>query len=52
MFKEYVDDLIKKGFLAVKTDEEMKKTISITKKGNDFLEQYKVIENFVDSFGL
>jgi len=52
MFKEYVDELVSKGFLAMKIDEKEKKTIVLTKKGNEFLEEYKVIENFIDNFGL
>lgn len=52
MFKEYVNELIGKGFIKLDVDEEEKKTFSLTKKGNDFLEEYKVIENFVKSFGL
>ena len=51
MFKDYVDELIGKGF--IKMDEnEGKKEILLTKKGNDFLEEYRVIEKFIDSFGL
>ena len=52
MFKDYIDELLNKGLLAVKTDEKEKKSISLTKKGNDFLEEYKVIEKFIDNFGL
>ena len=52
MFKEYVDELIKKGFLSLKSDEDDRKTIFLTKKGNDFLEEYKVIERFIGNFGL
>lgn len=52
MFKEYVEELIKKGFLAVNALDNNKKTIKISKKGNDFLEEYKTIERFVDNFGL
>lgn len=52
MFKEYVNELIEKGFIKLDVDEEEKKTFSLTKKGNDFLEEYRVIENFVKSFGL
>ena len=51
MFKDYVDELLNKKF--VKSEEnEGKKTFSLTKKGQDFLMEYKVIENFVDNFGL
>jgi len=51
MFKEYVNELLKKGLIK---EEELKKgrVFSLTEKGNAFLEQYKTIENFIDSFGL
>ena len=52
MFKDYMDELVNKSFVNLKTDEEGKKTISITKKGNSFLEEYRVIEKFIDNFGL
>lgn len=52
MFKEYINELIAKGFIILNVDKNEKKTFSLTKKGNDFLEEYKVIENFVENFGL
>jgi len=52
MFKEYINELISKGFIRLDIDEKEKKTFSITKKGNEFLQEYKVIENFVENFGL
>ncbi len=52
MFKDYINELIKKGFIKIDIDKKEKKTFSITKKGNDFLSEYKIIERFVDNFGL
>lgn len=52
MFKEYINELISKNFIKIDINEQEKKTFSLTKKGNDFLEQYKIIENFVKNFGL
>ena len=52
MFKEYVDELLNKNFIKLDIAEENKKTFSLTKKGFDFLEQYKTIENFIENFGL
>lgn len=52
MFKEYVNELLKKEFVSLKTDEEEKKTFAITMKGHEFLEKYKSIEEFIESFGL
>lgn len=52
MFKEYINELISKKFIKFEVDEKEKKTFSLTKKGQDFLLQYKVIEEFIDNFGL
>lgn len=52
MFKEYVDELIKKGLIKLETDKEDKKYFVITSKGYEFLEKYKLIENFINNFGL
>lgn len=52
MFKDYINELIAKEFIKLEIDEKDKKTFSLTKKGQDFLMEYKVIENFVDNFGL
>lgn len=52
MFKEYINELIEKGFIRLDIDEKEKKSFSLTQKGNDFLEEYKVIENFIENFGL
>ena len=52
MFKEYINELIRKGFIKLEVGEKEKKSFSITKKGNDFLEEYRVIERFIENFGL
>lgn len=52
MFKEYIDELIRKGFIKLEIDDEEKRTFSLTKKGYEFLQEYKVIENFIENFGL
>ncbi len=52
MFKEYINELISKRFIVLDVDKKEKKTFSLTKKGNDFLQEYCVIENFVENFGL
>jgi len=51
MFKEYVVSLEEKGFIR-KEILKNKKKFTITGKGLQFLEDYRVIEKFVDSFGL
>lgn len=52
MFKDYINELISKNFIKLDIDDKEKKTFSLTKKGNEFLQEYKVIENFVENFGL
>ena len=52
MFKDYVDELLKKKLIKLESDDKGKKTFSLTSKGYEFLEQYRVIENFIQNFGL
>lgn len=52
MFKEYINELITKGFIKLEIAESEKKTFSLTKKGQEFLQEYKIIENFIENFGL
>lgn len=52
MFKEYINELIGKGFISLEVDEKKKKTFSLTKKGQEFLQEYRVIENLIENFGL
>lgn len=52
MFKDYINELLEKKFLQLDIDKDEKKTFSLTKKGYDFLQEYKAIENFVSNFGL
>ena len=52
MFKDYIDELLSKSFINLRTEEDGRKIISLTKKGNSFLEEYRIIEKFIDNFGL
>jgi len=52
MFKDYVDELLKKNFIKTMEDKKGKKEFVLTKKGIDFLQEYRVIENFIENFGL
>ena len=52
MFKDYINELITKGFISLDIDKKEKKTFSLTEKGNNFLEEYRVIERFIENFGL
>jgi len=47
MFKQYIQELTKKKFI---TKNEVH--FSLTKKGKEFLQEYKTILNFIDNFGL
>lgn len=52
MFKDYINELISKDFIKLDVDKEDKKTFSLTKKGMEFLQEYRVIRNFIENFGL
>lgn len=52
MFKDYINELLGKGFIKLENYEDGKKTFSLTKKGQDFLQEYRVIQNFIENFGL
>lgn len=52
MFKEYINELLSKKFIKFEISKKDKKTFSLTKKGQDFLQEYKTIENFIENFGL
>ncbi len=52
MFKEYINELLSKNFISLEIDDKEKKTFSLTKKGQDFLQEYRVIENLIENFGL
>ena len=52
MFKDYKDELLRKGFVVEAADKDYRKTISLAKKGFEFLEQYRTITDFIENFGL
>jgi predicted transcriptional regulator len=53
MFKEYIEELEKTNLLEkIETQKSTKYTFSLTKKGNEFLNKYKEMKQFVESFGL
>jgi|TARA_Y100000310_G_scaffold315493_1_gene366104 predicted transcriptional regulator len=51
MMQLYLDELIQKGFV-IENQTEKGKTYSLTDKGHNYLNEYRIITNFVDSFGL
>ena len=52
MFKEYINELLTKKFIKLEVDGKEKKFFSLAKRGQDFLQEYRVIENFIENFGL
>jgi predicted transcriptional regulator len=51
MMEEYLTWLLEKGFI-IENKVPKGKTYSITLKGRDYLNEYKTIINFTESFGL
>ena len=51
MMEEYMTELLSKEFIT-QTVTKNGKTYSLTQKGFDYLNKYKLIIEFVDSFGL
>jgi predicted transcriptional regulator len=51
MFKDYTEELLEKKFMTQEEESE-RRTFSVAKKGFEFLEEYKVIQNFIENFGL
>jgi len=51
MLEEYLGELISKGFV-VENNSKTGKTYSLTPKGFEYLNKYRMIVEFVDSFGL
>lgn len=51
MMEEYLKELISKEFIK-ETRNKNGKTYILTDKGHNYLQQYSLISNFVDSFGL
>lgn len=51
LMKEYVDELMEKGFLDDGVDEG-KKVYVLTEKGDGYLAQYRKMKEFQEAFGL
>ncbi|MEK6890174.1 MAG: winged helix-turn-helix domain-containing protein, partial [Nanoarchaeota archaeon] len=51
MMEIYLTELMTKKFVSEKIDGK-NKTYSITEKGNEYLEKYRMISNFTELFGL
>jgi predicted transcriptional regulator len=51
MLEEYLAELISKGFM-LESNTKSGKTYSLTPKGFEYLQKYRMIVEFTDSFGL
>jgi len=51
-FYEYLEDMKSKGFIIGRSDGRSGKKISITEKGNRYLEKYSSIMAFIEEFDL
>lgn len=51
MMEEYLTELKEKEFIE-EHKKDKSRTYSITEKGNDYLQRYKLIDEFANSFGL
>jgi predicted transcriptional regulator len=52
MLQEYINELIEKDFIEENFDKKDNKTYSLKKKGYNFLYEYKIIREFLESYGL
>ena len=52
MMSDYLGDLIGKGFIEEKQINKRSKKYVLTNKGFDYLQEYKTVMRFVESFGL
>jgi predicted transcriptional regulator len=51
-FAEYYDELLKKGFVKEIIDSKQRKYVTLTDKGFNYLEKYRLILGFIDEFEL
>ncbi len=52
MLTEYMNEMMQKQMILENISKKGKKTYVITDKGHAFIRDYKVIRNFLDSYGL
>lgn len=52
MLTEYLGELIEKNFIIEDINKKGKKGYSLTEKGFNYLNEYKIIREFADSYGL
>ena len=51
-FNDYMNELLEREFVKQIKDSKDKKIITLTDKGFQYLEKYRMIVNFIDDFGL
>lgn len=51
MMEEYIKELTEKGFILEKKSKKGK-TYELTEKGFEYIDKYRLITEFIDSFGL
>jgi predicted transcriptional regulator len=52
MLTDYLSELIEKDFIIENTNKKEKKFYTLTDKGYNYLNEYKIIREFADSYGL
>ncbi|MEC8339019.1 MAG: winged helix-turn-helix domain-containing protein [Nanoarchaeota archaeon] len=51
-FQEYEQELIKKDFIKIILDKKDKKHYTLTDKGFEYIQKYKIIRGFIEEFDL
>jgi predicted transcriptional regulator len=52
MLNQYLEELALKQFILEQKDKKDKITYALTDKGHNFLQQYRVIKGFTESYGI
>ena len=52
MLKQYLKELLEKGFMIEEADKKHNKWYSLTNKGFNYINEFTVIRNFIESYGL
>jgi predicted transcriptional regulator len=51
-FSSYLGELMEKGFITEGRDKKNRKVLTLTEKGFNYLQKYKIIMKFVEDFSL
>jgi len=52
MLKQYLEDLMEKGFIVEEKDKKENKLFSLTTKGFNYIKDFETIKGFMESYGL